>query len=332
MQKSNKVMIIMKITYTILLFLLSLMPLYSQKPGPKFSYPIGKWDLQLVSFDHLYPTYLADPLGIRMEVSIQNVKFSDVDYEDKINKGGKYLGKQVINPGIRASFLKFSSKSNPKLGISLDFGATTPVFMRIGNNDLIGMDGIYYFAIAAKPAEWISLRFSKHHICTHIGDEFTYGGVSSPIDFDPDLTQMPVRDDFISMAAIRPLWFLHKPQWDILQVYGEFGFFLPGGDFLGTRTNKPHYEAYLNYQGGVELEYYFKNPVFGGIYSAVNVSAYQGDAFAPNISVTGGYLLPQERDHRRMRIGFNYYNGRCLSNHFYNRKEKFVAFIVVFDI
>lgn len=322
----------MKKIYTILLVLLPLIPAYSQKTSAKFSIPIGKWDLQLVSFDHLYPTLLADPLGVRFEVSIQDIKFSDVDYEDKINKGGKYLGKQVINPGVRVSFLKFSPKSNPKLGISVDLGATIPTFMRAGNNDVIGIDGIYYFAIAAKPAEWLSLRFSRHHICTHVGDEFAYGGVSSPVDFDPNITQLPVRDDFITMAAIRPLWFLHKPQWDILQVYGEFGFFFPGVDFMGTRSNKPHYEAYLNYQGGAELEYYFRNRFFGGLYSAVNVSAYQGNAFAPNISVTGGYIFPQEHNNRRLRIGFNYYNGRCLSNQFYNRKEKFVAFIVGFDI
>ncbi len=44
--------------------------------------------------------------------------------------------------------------------------------MRHKNHDLPGTDGIYYFAIAAKPTEWIALRFSKHHICTHLGDEF----------------------------------------------------------------------------------------------------------------------------------------------------------------
>lgn len=322
----------MKKLYILLMVLMPLMPARSQKTAPRFSFPIGKWDLQLVSFDHYYPTYLADPLGVRFEVSIQDIKFSDVDPMDKVNNGGTYLGKQVINPGVRVSFLKFSPKSNPKLGVSVDLGATIPTFMRAGNNDLIGIDGIYYFAIAGKPAEWLSLRFSKHHICTHLGDEFTYAGVYSPVDFDPNITALPVRDDFIVSAAVRPLWFLHNPQLDILQVYAEYGFFYPGGDFMGTRSNKPHYEAYRSYQGGAELEYYFKYRYFGGLYSALNVSAYQLNAFAPNISVTGGYIFPQDRDKRRLRIGFNYYNGRCLSNQFYNRKEKFVAFIVGFDI
>lgn len=204
--------------------------------------------------------------------------------------------------------------------------------MRGGNNDLIGLDGIYYFAIAAKPAEWISLKFSKHHICTHVGDEFPYGTVKSPIDFDPNTTALPVRDDFIMMMAIRPLWFLRNPQLDILQVYGDFGFFMPGGDFMGRRANKPHFEAYLSYQLGAELEYYFKNPYIGGLYSAVNVSAYQLNSYAPNLSIVGGYLFPQERNSRRFRIGLQYYNGRCISNQFYNRKEKFVAFTVGFDI
>jgi len=332
MQKSSKSLKIMKKVYILLIALLPFIPVHSQKTSPRFSYSIGSWDAQIVSFDHLYPTYLADPLGIRLEVSIQHMLYSDMDFEDQINKGGGYLGNYMINPGVRASFLKFSPKSNPKLGISFDLGVTIPVIMRASNNDLIDVDGIYYFAIAAKPTEWLSLRFSKHHISTHIGDEFSYGDVSSPIDFDPNITQLPVRDDFFVSAAARPLWFLHNPQWDILQVYGDFGFFLPGGDFMGTRKNKPYYEAYFNFQGGAELEYYFKNRFFGGFYSAVNVSAYQMNAYAPNISVTGGYIFPQERNSRRLRIGFNYYNGRSLSNQFYNRKEKFIAFIVGFDI
>ena len=306
--------------------------LHAQTAEPKFSYPIGKWNFQPVSFRHLYPTYLADPLGVRFEVSIQDVKFSDVDPMDPVNRSGLYKGKSVINPGVRVSFLKFSPKSNPNLGISVDLGATIPTFMRAGNNDLIGMDGIYYFAIAGKPTEWLSLRFTKHHICTHLGDEFTYIGVYSPIDFDPNTTALPVRDDFIVSAAAKPLWFLHDPQWNILQLYGEFGFFYPGGDFMGDRSNKPHYEAYLSYQYGAEVEYYFKNKYFGGFYTALNVSAYQLNSWSPNTSVTAGYILPQEQGQRRMRLGMNWYNGRCLSNQFYNRKERWVAFIVGFDI
>lgn len=107
---------------------------------------------------------------------------------------------------------------------------------------------------------------------------------------------------------------------------------MPGGDFMGRRANKPHFEAYLSYQLGAELEYYFKNPYIGGLYSAVNVSAYQLNSYAPNLSIVGGYLFPQERNSRRFRIGLQYYNGRCISNQFYNRKEKFVAFTVGFDI
>ena len=322
----------MKKTFLFLIAFLPLIAVSGQKLSSRFTIPIKSWNLQLVSFDHLYPNYLADPLGGRFEVSIQNVLYGDMDFQDKINEGGGYLGKQVIFPGVRVSLLKFSPKSNPKLGVSVDLGAMVPTFMRGGNNDLIGLDGIYYFAIAARPAEWISLKFSKHHICTHVGDEYPYGSVKSPIDYDPNTTALPVRDDFIMMTAIRPLWFLHKPQLDILQIYGDFGFFLPGIDFMGERSSKPHYEAYLNYQYGAEIEYYFKNRYLGGLYSAVNVSAYQLNAYAPNLSVVGGYLFPQERNGRRFRIGMQYYNGRCISNQFYNRKETFVAFTVGFDI
>ncbi|MFA6351860.1 MAG: hypothetical protein WCW86_05990, partial [Bacteroidales bacterium] len=332
MPKSIKLLKIMKKAILFLIVFLPLVAVTGQTQKPRFTIPIKTWNLQLVSFNHHYPNYLADPLGGRFEVSIQNIQYGDIDFQDQVNSGAGYLGKQVIFPGVRVSLLRFSPKSNPNLGVSVDLGAMVPTFMRGGNNDLIGLDGIYYFAIAAKPAEWISLKFSKHHICTHVGDEFPYGTVKSPIDFDPNTTALPVRDDFIMMMAIRPLWFLRNPQLDILQVYGDFGFFMPGGDFMGRRANKPHFEAYLSYQLGAELEYYFKNPYIGGLYSAVNVSAYQLNSYAPNLSIVGGYLFPQERNSRRFRIGLQYYNGRCISNQFYNRKEKFVAFTVGFDI
>ena len=136
----------------------------------------------------------------------------------------------------------------------------------------------------------------------------------------------------ILSAAAMPLWFLGNPLWDILQVYGDFGFLLPGVDFLGTRQNKPYRNAWLNLQGGMELEYYFPNKYIGGIFSALNVSAYQSNAYSPNISVTWGYIFPQDRDKRRIRIGLNYYNGRALSNQFQNKKEKFIAFFVAMDV
>ncbi len=303
----------------------------AQEESSRFNIPIKNWNLKVVGFDNFFPTYLADPLGIRTEVSSQSFKYSDYDYEDKINEGGDYLGRLTILPGVRLSLLKFSPKSNPKLGIEVDIGVITPIVMRHGNHDLIGTDGIYYFAIAGRPTEWLALRFSKHHICTHIGDEFYSGSVHSPTDSDPMITQLPVRDDFIFSAAIKPLHFLGNPQWNILQLYGDVGFFMPGVDFLGRRQNKPNHEAWMNYQAGAELEYYFKKEFLGGLFSAVNVSAYQLNAFYPNISVTGGYIVPQDKFESKLRIGFNYYNGRSLINQFYNKKERFLAFTVTAD-
>lgn len=321
----------MKRIITIFLLAAFLPAVHAQDTTSRFHIPVKNWDLQIVSTRNYYPTYLADPLGIRFGVSSQSMKYSDFDHSDKVNADGTYLGKLVINPGIRFSLLKFSPRSNPNLGIEVDLGATIPTIMRAGNHDLIGLDGIYYFAIAGRPTEWLALRFSKHHICTHIGDEFP-DVIESPTDFDYQRTQLPVRDDFILSAAAKPLWFLGNEQWNILQVYGDFGFFMPGTDFMGGRQNKPHREAWLNFQGGAELVYYFSNPYIGGVFGAYNVSAYQPNAFSPNLSGSIGYIFPQERDRKKIRIGLNWYNGRSWSNQFYNRKEKFVAFFVEADI
>ncbi len=297
----------------------------------RFSIPVKNWDLQIVADQNYYPTYLADPLGIRFGVSSQTMHYSDFEHSDKVNENGTYLGKLVINPGVRFSLFKFSPESNPNLGVEIDLGATIPTFMRAGNHDVIGLDGIYYFAIAGKPTEWLALRFSKHHICTHVGDEFP-DQIQSPTDFDFLILQLPVRDDFILSAAAKPLYFLGNKDLNILQVYGDFGFFMPGKDFMGGRQNKPHRDAYLNLQGGMEIEYHLPNRYMGGVFTALNVSAYQLNAYSPNISAMVGYIFPQQWNKKRLRIGLNYYNGRSWSNQFYNRKEKFVAFFVEADI
>ena len=306
--------------------------LSSRHTGDPLVIPIKSWNLKIVGLENFYPTYLADPLGVRFEVSSQKMLYSDFDIEDEINSGGSYRGKLVITPGVRFSLFKFSPASNPNLGVEVDLGVSIPVMMRFGNHDLTGVDGIYYFAVAGRPTDWLSLRFSKHHICTHVGDELPVGNVYSPVDWDINTTQLPVRDDFILSAAAKPLWFLKDPHWDVLTVYGDFGFFMPGVDFMGSRQNKPHRNSYINLQGGGEAEYYFRNRYAGGIFSAFNISAYQLNAFSPNISVKVGYIFPQERFKKRINIGLNYYNGRSISNNFYNRKEKFIAFSVWADI
>lgn len=296
-----------------------------------FYVPVRNWDLQIIGGSNFFPTYLADPLAVRFGVSSQSIKYSDFEHSDPVNIDGSYLGKLVMNGGVRFSLFKFSPRSNPNLGVEFDLGMTLPVFMRAGNHDVIGLDGIYYFAIAGKPTEWLSLRFSKHHICTHVGDEFP-ATVKSPTDFDPAIYQLPVRDDFILSAAVKPLYFLGNEEWNVLQVYGDFGFFLPGVDFMGTRQNKPAKEAYLNFQGGAELEYYFPVKYVGGVFGACNVSAYQPNAFSPNISASIGYILPQDWSKKKVRLGLNWYNGRSWSNQFFNRKEKFVAFFLEADL
>jgi hypothetical protein len=301
-------------------------------PYVDYNISVGKYYLKWFDSENFYPTYLADPLGNRFEMSSQNVLFSDFDTGDRINDEEGYLGRLSFYAGVRYSFFKFMSKKNPKLGIELELGFMTPVIMRSGNHDLISVDGIYYLALAARPAEWIDLRFSKHHICTHIGDEFATGTVYSPVDFDVNTTQLPVRDDFILSAAIRPLHFIQPRYENRLQVYGDFGFFLPGADFLGERQNKPHKESWFNYQAGAEISYPLKNKQLGGFFLAGNVSAYQLNAWSTNTSIKGGWFLPIGRTTSRLNIGLNYYNGRALANQFYNRHERFLAFFVNADL
>ncbi len=299
-----------------------------------FLIPLKSWNLRVVGFDHIYPTYLADPLGNRFEAAAWFMQYADYDYTDEVNQGGSYRGHLTIYPAIRISLLQFRPTSNPKLGIEGEMGIMTPCHMRQGNNDLIGLDGVYYFAISGNPTEWLFLRFSKHHICTHIGDEFPVQTTYSVTTNNPVAKQGPVLDDFRLAASVRPLWFLARPRLDFLMIYAEMGYFDPGSDFLGLRKNWPASYAYMNYMGGVELEYYFsgKNRWLGGVFAATNVSSYQQNGFSKNINFTAGWILPQERDKLRLRLGFQYYNGRSLVNEFFNRKEKFIGMFFAFDV
>lgn len=299
-----------------------------------FTISFKKGNLKIVGLDHLYRTYLADPLGNRFEAAAQFFQYADYDYTDNVNNDGSYMGHLTVYPAARLSLLQYRLKSNPKLGIEGEIGVMTPCHMRQGNNDFIGLDGIYYFAIAGNPTEWLSLRFSKHHICTHIGDEYPKRTTTSVTDRDPMYKQGPTMDDFRFAASIRPLWFVKVPQWDILRVYAEVGYFDPGFDFLGERKSWPNNYAYMNYMGGMELEYYFPERLrwLGGVFTAANISTYQQNGFGKNLNITAGYILPQERDKLRLRLGVQFYNGRSLVNEFYNRKERFIAAYFAFDV
>jgi hypothetical protein len=299
-----------------------------------FLVPLKKWNMMIVGLDHMYKTYLADPLGVRFEAGPQFFSYADYDYTDGINQGGKYTGHLTVFPAARLSLFQFRPKSNPNLGVEAEIGVMTPCHMRDGNNDFIGLDGVYYFAVAANPAEWLSLRFSKHHICTHIGDEFPKRYTTSVTDRDPMFKLGPVQDDLRWALSLRPLWFLHRPNLDILRVYGEVGYFDPGSDFLGARKSWPNQYAYMNYMAGAELEYYFSDKLrwLGGVFAAGNVSTYQMNGFAKNINITAGYILPQERNKLRFRLGIQFYNGRSLVNEFYNRRERFTAIFLAFDV
>jgi len=319
--------------YGLLVFsFLSIVPTYSQ--DSTFIISIKKWNLKIVGLDHIYPTYLADPLGNRFEAAVQYFQYADYDYTDEVNQNGKYTGHLTIYPAARLSLFQFRPKSNPKLGIEGEIGVMTPCHMRQESNDFIGLDGVYYFAIAARPTEWLFLRFSKHHICTHTGDEFSKRTTTSVTDRDPMYKQGPTMDDFRFAASVRPLWFIRRLELDILRVYAEVGYFDPGGDFLGIRKSWPNNYAYMNYMGGLELEYYFTQRLrwLGGLFAAGNVSSYQQNGFSKNINITAGYILPQQRNKLRLRLGVQFYNGRSLVNEFYNRKEKFIAAYFAFDV
>jgi hypothetical protein len=62
------------------------------------------------------------------------------------------------------------------------------------------------------------------------------------------------------------------------------------------------------------------------------VSAYQQNGFGKNLNITAGYILPQDWNKRRLRLGVQFYNGRSLVNEFLNRRERFIGAFLAFDV
>jgi len=295
-------------------------------------YGLKNWDYQFVNNNNLYPTYLADPLAPRFEGAIQNVKYSDISYEDEINNGGDYSNRIYIIAGSKMTLFSFINKQKPDMAFGFEIAASFPLYMEAAGFDFMGVDGIFHFAITGQLNKYLNFRLAKHHICTHRGDEYTTGIVTTPVDFDPNIETLYVRDDYMISLAYKPLvHFIHE-NFNFFQVYGDFLFFWPGKDFLGERQNKPERYAYLGFQGGAELEYYFHNTKLGGVFSAFNISSYQANGYSTNINLVGGYILPQQRNKKKVRFGLQYYDGRGLLNEFYNRHDKFVSFFFGMNI
>lgn len=321
----------MKYIKYLAIIVLSASTLFAQDSS-EVAVSIKNWSFKVVHDGHLYPTYLADPLAPKMEGSIQNIIQSDIHFEDEVNDGGDYSNKFFVNTGSKITLFSFTNKNNLDLAIGFETGVSIPLYMEAQGFDFMAVDGIFHFAIAGSITEYLNFRLTKHHICSHRGDEYSRGRVNTPVDFDPNFETIYVRDDYNISLAYKPLLHLIHENFDFLQIYGDFIFFWPGVDFLGERLNKPERYAYLGYQGGIELEYYFKNKLFGGVYSAFNVSTYQANGYSTNLNFVSGYILPQEENKRKVRIGFQYYDGRGILNEFYSRHEKFSSFFVAVDI
>jgi hypothetical protein len=285
------------------------------------------WEFNLLDGDFFYPNYIADPFSSRFSADSRDLGINEIalDSDERLD----------ITAGSRFSLFSFRKADDPDVGVQLDLWVTIPMFMEGDSNDFLEMDGIYSVGLVLSPADWIQFRISRHHICTHAGDEIdTYGDGDSSIDYDPTPnlnSSAYVRDDFGLSLALRPLNLLDIP-WmeDMLLVYGDYYFFWPGEDPLGKRQIKPARDAYVWGAVGTEL----KSPEFWGVrlYAALHVSIWEELSWMPCYSMDAGVEIPGTEKGMTMRFGLNYYDGRSLMNNFYNRREQFTGIYVSVDI
>ncbi|MCF7942178.1 MAG: hypothetical protein K9M84_11230 [Spirochaetia bacterium] len=285
------------------------------------------WEFHLVDNNFFYPNYAADPFAPRFEASDRSLSINEIalDSDSRLD----------ITAGTRFSLFSFRRSDDPDVGIQLDLFLTIPMYMEGSSNDFLGMDGIYSIGLVLSPSDWFTGRFSRHHICTHAGDEIDKHLQGSPsIDYDSSPTMLSstyVRDDFGISLALNPLVPMGlSTRANSLLVYGDFYYFWPGEDPLGTRQIKPAREAYYWTNMGIEI----RTPdLFGSIraFAAYNVSAWQELSWMPSHSVDAGIEIPGAFDDLLLRVSYSYYNGRSLMNNFYNRREVFEGISISID-
>lgn len=290
---------------------------------------IGLLDMSFTGLpsEFLYPSYLADPLSVNTRFTFRDYSIDEVHPE---SDGGETHFDITI--GTRFNFFRISPADHPELGLEMDWGMAICTFMNSGSTNLLGMDGIYYFAIAVKPVEWGALRLTRHHICAHQGDQLdTDGNGSVYIDFDEDIfinESNYIRDDYMASIYIEPLYPLRKSfpvLAKALRVYGDYNLYLPGYDLLGRRTNDPNYHTYRWFQYGAEIEIPLVDSRFGALYLAGQRSHWQQTAYAPNLNLEAGIIFAEGKHGQRMRFGIQYYDGQSLLNNYQNTRAKFTG-------
>lgn len=278
----------------------------------------------------LYPSYLADPMSVRTEVMYKKMLRDEV-HPDSMGQGMR------MDPiiGTQISLLRLSPDEHPDLGFELDFGVSVPVYMDVYGFDLLGFDGVYYFAVGVKPVDWGAVRFSRHHICTHLGDELDVHGDGSPYaDYDMGSilnSSTLVRDEFILSVMMEPIRLIAPTSEVSLRLYGDLGMYVYGYDpILGYRNLIPSDHAYGRYQYGAELQWDMAKGGLGSIYGAAHISIWQLSNYTPNLSARAGYIFPTSDSARRVMLSAAYYDGQSTMHNFIYRREQYVSFVVTF--
>ena len=289
--------------------------------------------LDITGFPHtpLYPSYLADPLSVRTEVMYKKMLRDEVQ-PDVVGQAMR------MDPiiGTQFSLLRLSPEGRRDLGFEFDFGVSVPVYMNVDGFDLLGFDGVYYFAVALKPVDWGAVKFARHHICTHLGDELDGSGVGSPFaDYDMGLflnSSTFVRDEFVFSVMVDPIQLL-LPASDVsLRLYGDMGMYVYGYDFiLGYRNLLSSDHAFGRYQYGAELQWDMAQGTCGSIYMAAHVSRWQLSSYTPNVSARAGYIFPLSESARRVMLSAAYYDGQSTIHNFIYRREQYLSFVVTFS-
>lgn len=146
----------------------------------------------------------------------------------------------------------------------------------------------------------IAYKAGYYHISSHVGDEYLLA--------NPAFNRVNyVRDSLLAGISCQAT--------DATRLYGEVAC-APGVE----GGAKP-----MEFQFGSEYTPVAQSPVIGAPFAAVNAHLRQDFDFQTGVNIVSGWSWQGAETKRRLRLGFNYYNGPSLQYEFLDRWENLVG-------
>ncbi len=280
----------MKPKYTLHIFSLLLLSSVVSAAGESRYFPT----------ERLYPTYLADPYGVGFNLQLRTYDKAAIQ-----ETGASRLDLMVGTPLL---LYERKDSDNPKRGWQMIFlGALRGQFDNENSTDNVAWEGITGLQVVFRYHQDVAWHFGTKHYSSHVGDEYMERTGRMRIDY--------TREELRTGVA-----------WNFKEHYTWYSD-LAYAFSLNTKALQDHGRVQMG------LQYVKPGQFMDGIvgwYSALDISAYEEDAWDENIAFQIGYDLPL--NDRRWRLGMEYYDGRSQYGEFFQNRDRYVSVGIWMDL